>query len=82
MRRRGFTLQVPRPKPRRAATADEAIRVQKKLGETLADRARTDTEETGELWTQDEARLGLKPLLRRQWSARGQASSRHVATRF
>ena len=54
-----------------------ANRVQKKLAATLANLTRTHPEDTLELWTQDEARLGLKPILRRQWSRRG---TRPVAT--
>lgn len=51
--------------------------IQKKLGETVADLARAYPEDAVELWTQDEARLGLKPILRRQWAPRGQ---RPIAT--
>ena len=46
--------------------------LQKKLGETVADLQRDYPEDAVELWTQDEARLGLKPILRRQWAPRGQ----------
>lgn len=49
----------------------------KKLADTLATLKRTHPEETVELWTQDEARLGLKPILRRVWSPRG---TRPIAT--
>jgi hypothetical protein len=31
-----------------------------------------DPEETGELWTVDQHRIGLKPILRRIWCRRGQ----------
>lgn len=54
-----------------------ASRVQKKLGETVANLTRAYPQEHVELWTQDEARLGLKPILRRQWSPRG---ARPIAT--
>ena len=54
-----------------------ASRLQKKLGETVADLQRAYPKETIELWTQDEARLGLKPVLRRQWAPRGE---RPIAT--
>jgi hypothetical protein len=53
--------QLPESKPR-----------SKKLDEAVADLARLYPAEVVELWTQDEARLGLKPILRRQWAPRGQ----------
>jgi len=65
--------------PQASARGDHrrASRVQKKLGEQVANLQRAYPAETVELWTQDEARLGLKPILRRQWAPRGQ---RPVAT--
>jgi len=41
------------------------------LGDTLLEVKAAHPAETVELWTQDEARLGLKPILRRAWSPKG-----------
>lgn len=67
----GIYLTSPAPQASARGEHGRASRLQKKLGERVADLARTYPEESIELWTQDEARLGLKPILRRQWSPRG-----------
>ena len=61
------TTSTPRPR----GECRRASHVQKKLADTLADLKLAYPQDTVELWTQDEARLGLKPILRRQWSPRG-----------
>jgi len=43
----------------------------KKLVEDLAELARSHPDKKVELWAEDEARLGLQPLVRRQWSLIG-----------
>jgi hypothetical protein len=48
-----------------------ASRFQKKLGDTLTESKRAHPHECVEVWGQDEARFGLKPVLRRMWSPRG-----------
>lgn len=70
-------LTSPAPTPPPCGEWRRANYVQKKLGETVADLRRAHPQDTVELWTQDEARLGLKPILRRQWSPR---ATRPLAT--
>ena len=49
----------------------------KKLKSELARLQEEHPEKTVELWAEDEGRLGLKPIVRRQWARRGQ---RPIAT--
>lgn len=44
----------------------------KKLGVDLAELARKHPDKKVELWAEDEARLGLQPILRRQWAGPGE----------
>lgn len=46
--------------------------VQKKLRETVSAVQAEHPDETVEVWGEDEARIGLKPILRRVWAPRGQ----------
>lgn len=43
----------------------------KKLAEDLVELARSHPDKKVELWAEDEARLGLQPIVRRQWSPIG-----------
>ncbi len=71
MRRLGFTLQVPRPRHARAASEREQARF-KKLKATAAALRRWHPADAVEVWGEDEARLGLKPVLRRVWAPKGE----------
>lgn len=73
----GFYLTSSASQASACGECRRASHVQKKLADTLAQLKRAHPEDTLELWTQDEARLGLKPVLRRVWSPRG---TRPVAT--
>ena len=44
----------------------------KKLTVDLEELARSHPDKKIELWAEDEARLGLQPIIRRQWAAAGQ----------
>src|SRR3982751_3876788 len=46
--------------------------VQKKLAAEVSERRERDPGRVVEVWAFDEHRLGLKPVLRRQWAPRGQ----------
>lgn len=50
----------------------------KKLGDTLAQVRHEHPTEAVELWTQDEARLGLKPVTRRIWAPKGERPVAHA----
>lgn len=66
------------PAPSAAGLRTSASRLQKKLGDTLLEVKAAHPAETVELWTQDEARLGLKPILRRVWSPKGTRPLAHA----
>src|SRR5437764_384772 len=67
---------------RRPAGAEAAARqggeprgasgVQKKLAAAVGERRERDPDRAVEVWAFDEHRLGLRPVLRRQWGPRGQ----------
>jgi transposase len=76
LKRLGARLRVPRRKHAKAASEDEQEAWERALRERV-DEVRTEAAEQGldvevEVWAQDEARLGLKPLLRRVWTLPGE----------
>jgi hypothetical protein len=56
--------------------------MEKKLTETVTTLQRAYPEATVEVWAEDEARFGLKPILRRVWSPRGQRPLATSAPRY
>ena len=70
----GFSLQVPRPShpPRRPPA------VEKNLRQRLARLRRAHPGRRVEVWAEDEARLGLKPVTRRVWSLQGRRPVRRA----
>ena len=52
------------------------------LAECLAGLRREDPERAVELWAEDEARLGLKPIARRVWAVQGRRPSAHGRTKY
>jgi transposase len=56
--------------------------VEKNLRERLRRLRRADPNKSVELWAQDEARLGLKPIARRVWSLRGRRPRSCGRTRY
>ena len=66
------------PAPPRRGDGRGAGRLQKKLADTLAQVKREHPAEAVELWTQDEARLGLKPVTRRVWAPKGGRPAAHA----
>ena len=52
------------------------------MGERLAELRRDDPEKVVELWAEDEARLGLKPIARRTWAVEGRRPTAHGRTKY
>lgn len=72
LKRLGFTLQIPRPLHTESATPQEQATFKKELGEFVRLMRWLCPHLEVEIWTQDEARLGLKPIVRRTWALKGQ----------
>jgi transposase len=75
LKRVGARLRVPRRKHAKAASKDEQEAWERALAQRV-ERIRAEAAEQGrtievEVWAQDEARLGLKPILRRVWTLPG-----------
>jgi transposase len=68
----GFTLQVPRPRHPKSAGPAARRRWGKNLRRRLARLRRRRPGKRVEVWAEDEARLGLRPIARRVWSLKGQ----------
>jgi hypothetical protein len=56
--------------------------VEKKLHEQVAEVGASHPQAPVEVWYQDEARLGLKPIVRRVWARRGQRPHVPSQTRY
>ena len=75
LKRLGARLRVPRRKHAKAASEQEQEAWERALEERV-EALRAEVEKQGgevtvEVWAQDEARLGLKPILRRVWTLPG-----------
>jgi hypothetical protein len=71
---------VPRPQH---AKADKALQEEfKKLPDQLALVQHHHSQASVELWTMDEHRIGLKPILRRVWAPKGATVKAPVAQRY
>lgn len=57
-------------------------RIQKKLSQTVAALAAEFPDQEVELWSADEARLGLQPVLRRIWAKRAERRNALVEPRY
>ena len=71
LRRLGHSPQVPRPRHAKAASPEEQAEY-KKLAELVRERREENPDREVEVWAFDEHRLGLRPVLRRQWAPKGQ----------
>lgn len=56
--------------------------MEKKLHDQLAEVSAQHPDATVEVWWEDEARLGLKPVMRRVWARRGQRPRAPSQTRY
>lgn len=52
------------------------------MAQTVADLKQTHPDEAVEVWAEDEARLGLKPILRRVWAKRGHRPEAIIYPRY
>jgi transposase len=82
LRRLGFSLKVPRPRHPKAAGEDGQRRWLQRLSERIASLRREHPDKEVELWVEDEARLGLKPVVRRVWTLKGQRPTSNGRQRF
>lgn len=69
LQRLSRSTRVPRPQHEESAEATH--RRLKKLPEEVDKLRQAHPEARIELWSQDEHRIGLKPILRRVWARRG-----------
>ena len=82
LRNLGLTLQVPRPKNPGAAT-EEGQRAWKEATDRWVSELRArHPDKRVELWAEDEARLGLKPILRRVWAVKGERPTANGRARY
>jgi transposase len=65
LRKVGYSPQVPRPSNAKGADSQEREAFKKKLPVRLEELKRAYPDAEVQLWAEDEARLGLKPVLRR-----------------
>ena len=80
LKRLGFSLQHPRPRHRQADDAAQEEFKKNTLVERLAQLKQRYPRVS--LWTFDEHRLGLKPILRRIWAAKGERPIAPVHHRY
>src|SRR5262245_3972134 len=71
LRKLGFSLKVPRPRHPKAADAGGRRRWAQRLTERVARLRAGNPGKAVEVWVQDEARPGLKPVTRRVWTLKG-----------
>ena len=77
----GFRLCAPRPQHLEADPLEQAI-WKKKLAAVVAQVQKDHPQAVVELWTMDEHRLGLKPVLRRVWVPIGEQPTARVHWRY
>src|SRR5262249_26062542 len=82
LRRLGFSLKVPRPRHPKAADGPAQRRWVQRLRDRVASLRRDHPDKQVEVWVQDEARLGLKPVTRRVWTLKGQRPVSNGRQRF
>lgn len=82
LKRLGFSLQVPRPLHQQVATEQQQARFQAELAILVQCLRQWYPTQSVELWAEDEARLGLQPIVRRTWALRGQRPTAKHQTRY
>lgn len=78
----GFYFAKCAPGASDGGIAGRTSGVQKKLSATVASLQEQFGGEKVEVWCQDEARLGLQPVLRRVWAKRGRRPNAKVEPRY
>lgn len=66
----GFSLRVPRPQHKKANRQEQEF-FKQQLPEKVEEIAQAQPQAAVELWSFDEHRVGLKPILRRVWTLKG-----------
>ncbi len=66
-----MTLQRPRPLHTQSATPEQRAAFKQEFTEFVRLMRWLFPEKLVEVWTQDEARLGLQPIVRRTWAIAG-----------
>ena len=82
LRKLGFSLKVPRPRHPKAADEPAQRRWVQRLSERVATLRADNPGKEVEVWVQDEARLGLKPVTRRVWTLKGHRPVSNGRQRF
>ena len=77
-----WSIQKPRPRNPKAATAEEQKAFKKKLAEIVAEEAARHPDTPIETFATDEHRIGLKPVTRRVWAPVGERPIAHGHHRF
>jgi transposase len=78
----GFSLQAPRPLHERSATPEQRAFFKEQLQFFVQLMRWLCPHKHVEVWAQDEARLGLKPVVRRTWALKGQRPTAHHYPRY
>lgn len=82
LRRLGLTLQLPRPLHEKSATLEQRAFFKAQLKFFVRLMRWLCPHKHVEVWAQDEARLGLKPVVRRTWALIGQRPTAHHYPRY
>jgi transposase len=81
LQRLGLSLQVPRPRHHKADPAQQEV-FKRELPEQVKSLQQTHPQAQVELWSMDEHRVGLKPIIRRVWARKGQRPLIRVQQRY
>ncbi len=82
LRRLGFSLQVPRPVHHQSATLEQQAEFKAGLAGHVAWLRSLFPNREIAIWAEDEARLGLQPIVRRVWAPVGERPSAHHCRRY
>jgi transposase len=82
LRQLGYRSYAPRPRHQKADPAEQAAWKKKLPDEIAAIQAAHPEVRSWELWTMDEHRIGLKPILRRIWAPKGERPHVTVHQRY
>ena len=78
----GLSLQVPRPRNPGAATEGQQRAWKEATDRWIAELRGHHPDRKVEVWAEDEARLGLKPIARRAWAVKGRRPTSNGRTRY
>jgi transposase len=81
LKRTGYSLQIPRPRHHKA-DRDRQEAFKRELPEQLQQIRQAHPQDQIELWSMDEHRVGLKPVMRRVWARKGHRPVIRVQQRY